>query len=145
MCQTLKAKIIFGGGVVLLLTVGVVILWAIFKPGPQVNNGSNQIIQNKNQLLGIEANLGGGNNCDRTGLIIAVVCLTVLLLIVKCGAIGYCGSKMLRARRERKEERMKRDVRFRALENEIEGLTKQKKRDDDKRMGDRMKNNASSE
>ena len=134
-----------GGGVVLLLTVGVVILWATFKPGPQVNSGSNQIIQNKNQLLGIEANLGSGNSCDRTGLIIAVVCLTGLLMIVKCGAIGYCGSKMLRARRERKEERIKRDVRFRALECEIEGLTKQKKRDDDKRMENRMKNNASSD
>ena len=93
--------------------------------------------------MGFEANLG--DSCDRTGLIIAVVCLTCLLMIVKCGAIGYCGSKMLCARKEKKEERIKRDVRFRALECEIEGLTKQKKRDDDKRMENRMKNNASSD
>ena len=98
--------------------------------------GDNQVIQIKNQLVGFEANLGG---CDKTALIVGIVCLTCLLIITKCGIITYCGARMLRVRKKRDEEKARKEERFKEMECELEGLSKQRKRDEDMRMEQRMK------
>ena len=116
MCQSFRGKLAIGGGVVLLAVVVVVGLWVVFKPNSQENVGDHQVINNKNQIVGLETNLG---NCDKTSLVVGIVCLTVLLVITKCGILTYCGHSMLRIRRMRNEEKERVKEKFEEMKNEF--------------------------
>ena len=58
MCKSLKGKLALGGGVVLLAIVIILGLWVAFRPNNQRNVGDHQTINNKNEIIGLETNLG---------------------------------------------------------------------------------------